>query len=58
MRFALKILIGFVVVWWWLLVDSRDHCPRCGSDLRTYYDHDGPLPHSTRQRACACGWHE
>jgi hypothetical protein len=56
MRFVLKVLIGFGMFWWWFLVGSRDHCPRCGSDLRSYYDYGGPWPHSTIRLSCACGW--
>jgi len=57
MWFVIKVLIGFAVFWWWFLVGSSDHCPRCGTSLIDSYDL-GPLVRTTRRRSCACGWHE
>ena len=56
---VLKILIGFIVfwivLWYWLLVGSRSHCPRCGSDLEVDYGRGG-ISHTVVSRSCACGW--
>jgi hypothetical protein len=58
MSVLFKIVLGLVVFWWWFFVGSTDHCPRCGTSLRSYTEYGGPWPHSTLRRSCACGWHE
>ena len=52
----LKILLGLAILWYWLLVGSRSHCPRCGADLDEEYGPEMGVRFTKRRAVCACGW--
>ncbi len=51
-----KIVVGVVVMGWWLAVGSRAHCPSCGVSLERDYTPDGPLRNVRVRDWCVCGW--
>ena len=56
LKLLLALLLGYVILWYWLLVGSSSHCPRCGADLDEEYGPPMGVPNIRRRTHCACGY--